>query len=122
MDRVKDLEITKLKFENIDFNVENWFKYYFGVNKGNEIVPSKIKLSFTHLQGQYIKSYPLHWSQNIEFESLDKDEVIASLELYVSDDFMMELLKYGNEVKVLAPESLAKRMKIEYRSALHLYK
>ena len=121
LDRISDLDITKQKFEKPEVNIEEWFKYSFGIMNAENEKPAKIKLSFSFLQGQYIKSFPLHKSQQVIFENYDEDEVTISLEVFITDDLIMELMKYGNELKVLAPEFLAEKMKEEHKKAFEQY-
>lgn len=121
LDRVIDIARTRIKFEYQPFDIQEYFKYSFGIRKLKDKLPEMVRLSFTFLQGQYVKSYPLHSTQKIEYESKDEDEVIISLIIYVTDDFMMEILKYGCEVKVLEPSSFAKRMKNELKRAIQYY-
>jgi hypothetical protein len=56
-------------------------------------------LSFGPFQGKYIKSLPLHNTQEI-IEDTD-DELRIRLTLYLTHDFLMELLAYGDTVKVI---------------------
>jgi hypothetical protein len=50
-------------------------------------------LSFNSEQAQYVKNYPLHSSQKIIKET--KDEIVFELYLYITGDFIRELLSYG---------------------------
>lgn len=107
LDRLSDLTITKAKFiYPADFSVKDYFKNSFGiiVNKGQPA--EEVILSFTPWQGKYIKSLPLHHSQEIIADN-DK-ELRIKLHLAVTYDFVMELRSYGQEVKVVKPEGLFK--------------
>jgi len=73
-------------------------------------------LSYSAFQGKYIKSLPLHLTQEIVVDN--HEELRVKLNMYVTHDFVMELLSVGAEVKVIAPISLAERMKEEYRKSL----
>ncbi|NLN37571.1 MAG: WYL domain-containing protein, partial [Bacteroidales bacterium] len=81
--------------------------------------PAEIILSFDPLQGKYIKTLPLHASQQI-LEDNTK-ELRIRLTLYVTHDFIMELLSYGEHLKVIQPSSLAEAMKSAFRNALERY-
>jgi hypothetical protein len=50
-------------------------------------------LSFDDYQGKYIKSLPLHESQQTISDS--ENELQIKLKLYITHDFIMELLSYG---------------------------
>lgn len=120
LDRMNDLEISKKKFTypaGMDPNA--YFKNCFGVITSDESDPEEIVLSFEPLQGKYIKSYPLHESQKILKDN--EKELLIQLNLFLTHDFLMELLSYGENVKVIRPESLINDLKTTYQSALNLY-
>ena len=120
LDRLTDLEITRKKFEfPKNYNPEVAFQHSFGVI-ADENPPQKIVLSFSHEQGKYVKSLPLHHSQKEIFSS--ENEYRVALFLHPTYDFVMELLSMGAEVKVLEPKSLQEEIKEKLKAALGLYK
>jgi proteasome accessory factor B len=122
LDRISDLEITKLGFlKKANVNYNDLFKYSFGIINPVDQKPEKVKLSFSFTQGQYIKSFPLHKSQAILNESKENDEVIIELFIQITDDFVMELLSYGPDVEVLSPKSLRKEIKKNLLNTLQYY-
>jgi predicted DNA-binding transcriptional regulator YafY len=76
-------------------------------------------LSFDPLQGKYIKSFPLHESQKIILDN--EHELLIQLTLFVTHDFFMEILSYGENVKVIKPDNLIESLKASYQNALNLY-
>jgi predicted DNA-binding transcriptional regulator YafY len=121
LDRLSDLEITKRKFQMPhDFNVNDHYKYCFGIISPNDNPLEEVILSFTEEQGKYIKTLPLHHTQEILNDT--KKEFRIKLQLYITYDFKMELLSYGDKVKVIAPKSLAEDIKKSLRDALGRYK
>lgn len=120
LDRLSELEITKKQFEAPhEFNVNEYFKYCFGIIGPNEEKPKEVLLSFEPFQGKYIKTLPLHDSQEILKDN--QDELLIKLTLFITHDFQMELLSMGQNVKVIKPESLIKELKKTYKDALELY-
>ena len=120
LDRLSELEITKKKFQlPNDFIVNEHFKYCFGIISPNEHKPQEVILSFDPFQGKYIKTLPLHESQVILKDN--EDELLIKLTLFVTHDFFMEILSFGDNVKVIQPVSLIAEIKIAYESALKLY-
>jgi predicted DNA-binding transcriptional regulator YafY len=105
LDRLTDLEITKVHFTpKSDFDVNQHFRYCFGIISPNAIEPEEVLLEFTHFQGKYIKSLPLHETQQI---LEDTNECLKiKLKIYLTHDFLMEILSYGENVKVLQPQTL----------------
>lgn len=120
LDRLTNFEITKAKFQTpIDFNVAEYYKYSFGIISPNSPQPEEIILSFDPLQGKYIKSLPLHESQEVLLDN--EDEFQIKLKLFITQDLIMELLSHGDNVKVIKPESLIKEIKSVLQNALNLY-
>jgi len=121
LDRLTDLEITKRKF-NLpnNFDVNEHFQYSFGIISPNKDKPQEVILSFTPFQGKYIKSLPLHESQQVLVDN--ELEFRIKLTLFITHDFIMELLSYGANLKVIEPISLIDELKRVFRDALNLYK
>lgn len=120
LDRISNLEITGKKFKYPDdFNVVNRFRYSFGIMAPNDEQPQEVILSFDPFQGKYIKSLPLHESQQILIDN--EDELRVKLTLFVTHDFFMELLSYGENLKVIAPKSLIKDIKNSLQKTLKQY-
>ncbi len=121
LDRLTGLEITKKHFPfPKDFDVNAYYQYCFGIISSNGRPPEEIILSFDPLQGKYIKSLPLHENQTILIDN--EGELRIKLKLCISHDLIMELLSYGESVKVLNPETLAKELREIHQSAYKQYK
>lgn len=61
LDRIKELDIKKEHFEYPkNLNVNEMFRYCFGVIAEENKKPEEIILSFERQQGNYIKSLPIH--------------------------------------------------------------
>ena len=120
LDRLSDLETSRVHFpEDTDFDMDKMYQHCFGVIYPGEIEPQKIVLSFDPFQGNYIKSLPLHETQKILIDN-DK-EFRVSLNIYLTQDFIMEVLSYGETVKIIEPKSFAEEMKEVYHKALGQY-
>lgn len=105
LDRISALETTDKPFKiPVDFSVDEYFKYSFGVVNGGNLKPQKVILSFNEFQGKYVKSLPLHPSQEIIIDN--EKEFRIQLEILITYDFFMELLSFGENVKILQPKSL----------------
>ena len=120
LDRLSNLEITKRKFTfPANFHVEENYRYCFGIISPDEDAPHEIILSFDPFQGKYIKSLPLHESQKVLVDN--ENELQIGLKLYLTHDFIMELLSFGSSMKVLQPQYLAEEIKEELKRALSNY-
>ena len=119
-DRLTELEFSKIKFKiPQDFDLNLFYKYCFGVISTKEPKPQEVILSFNALQGKYIKTLPLHESQQILDDN--ENELIVRLEIFITYDFIMELLSLGENVKVIKPQTLINNLKASYNNALKKY-
>lgn len=118
LDRISELEILSKRFIPQPFNAEDHFRHSFGIFVPEDEEPQEILLSFSMVQGRYVKSYPLHSSQRVVSEDEEEDEVRIRLQLLITYDFVMELLSYGGEVEVLAPERLKDEVARRHRESM----
>jgi predicted DNA-binding transcriptional regulator YafY len=120
LDRMSGLEITKVKFNVLEsFDMNKLFKHSYGIITPQDQKIEEVVLSFEPEQGKYIKSLPLHETQEIVVDN--EEELRIKLKLYLTHDFEMELLSYADNVKVLQPVSLAGKMKTALESAFKKY-
>jgi predicted DNA-binding transcriptional regulator YafY len=119
LDRMANLEFLKTKFPKIDFDLSQMLKHCFGIIVPSDEKPQKIILSFNQFQGKYIKSLPLHETQEILIDN--DNELRISLNIYPTHDFKMEILSLGENVKVLEPKNFVKEVKDSYSKALKQY-
>jgi len=121
LDRLTDLGITKKRFQLPDnFNVNEHYKYSFGIISPEDSKPEEVVLSFESFQGKYIKTLPLHETQEVLIDN--EKELIIKLKLFVTLDFVMEILSYGSRVKVISPLSLIDEIKSALTESLANYK
>lgn len=121
LDRLSGLEISNTGFEPLArFDVNSYYRYCFGIIGSGEMQPEKIILSFDPFQGKYIKSLPLHQSQQTLVDS--ESELRIQLTLYPTYDFVQELLSLGPSVRVLSPQSLINELRASLNATLKQYK
>lgn len=118
LDRISNLKITDTKFKSVSYNVEKEFQHAFGVETYSKA--EKIVLQFDRQQGNYIRTFPLHESQRIVKQT--NDLIAVELFIHITNDIIMELLKYGSTVQVLEPESLISEMKNRVENMAKLYR
>ena len=68
---------------------------------------------------KYIKSLPLHDTQEILVD--DKDELRIKLKVCITYDFIMELLSFGGDVRVIRPKSLIRIIKEGHEKGYKIY-
>lgn len=118
LDRIFDLQISSSCFKREPFDYVKKFENSFGVISSEES-PQEVLLSFDKQQGNYIKALPLHNSQKVVSET--DTEVIISLYIIPTYDFLQELLSYGKRVKIIKPNSLINTVKEELKENLKNY-
>ena len=101
------------------YNVEENYRYCFGIISPNNEMPQDIILSFDPFQGKYIKTLPLHETQEVLTDN--EEELQIKLKLCVTQDLIMELLSFGDDMKVLKPKSLADTIKKAHQKAFQQY-
>lgn len=120
LDRLADLEITKMSFvPPRDLDIDAYYRYSFGIVGPNDQEPEEIILSFDPHQGKYIKSLPLHHSQQVILDS--NRELQVRLKLRITFDLVMELLSFADNMKVIKPQSLIEEIKQAHQRAVDLY-
>ena len=116
IDRISDLEFSASTFSRQQYDPEEAFVHSFGIISTLGQKPQEIILSFDADQGKYIKTLPLHHSQEVLID--DDTEYRIKLSLVPTYDFEREILSHGQRVKIIAPESLRKRLEKEVECML----
>jgi predicted DNA-binding transcriptional regulator YafY len=121
LDRTSGLEITGKKFSyNPNFSVEEHYRYCFGIVSGDHTVPQEVILSFDPGEGRYIKTLPLHPTQEIQTDN--SRELRIKLKIKPTHDFIMEILSHGDRVKVVEPDNLVNEIEEILNNAKQQYK
>lgn len=119
LDRISELSVSKAGFKlQQKFNLKEHFKNAFGIMNLEE-EPVKVIIRSTKEQAEYIKSSPLHHSQQIQKET-DKS-VYFMYDLFPTYDFIQEILSFGNQAKVIEPKSLAEKIKKTLKESIEQY-
>ena len=119
LDRIMELEIIKDRFTPIEYQAYEEFKDCFGIINGTDEEAVEVILSFTPGEGRYVESLPIHHSQELILKN--KDEIQFKYFIRPTYDFRMEILSYGDQVKVEAPESLRSQIKEELQRSITHY-
>lgn len=120
LDRISNLEILLDKtVVNKHKEAQQIFQDCYGIITPTDKQPEEIILRFETEQGKYLKSMPLHHSQQIIEDN--EEELKIRLYLCITDDFIMKLLSYGDEICVLQPQSLITSIKTVFENGAKLY-
>ncbi|MCL3781157.1 WYL domain-containing transcriptional regulator [Prolixibacteraceae bacterium JC049] len=103
LDRIQTVKMTSNSFTRDLGTANEYFKDVIGVTtSGDEVV--EIILSFTHKQGNYIKTLPLHHSQKIITDTLEEFRI--SINVKPNYELKQRIQMYGNNVKIIHPKGL----------------
>ena len=91
------------------FSPDTFFEDVIGVTKTLGQATSRVILSFDPQGAPYVKTKPLHGSQQILRES--ETDLIISLDVILNFELEREILGFGEQVTVLAPKLLRNRIR-----------
>ncbi|MBR5399169.1 MAG: WYL domain-containing protein [Bacteroidales bacterium] len=115
--RIEDFKVTDSRFvKDKSIDVRALFRESFGIWNDSSTPVEIILLKFDSLDGGFIKTLPIHQSQEIVSE--DENSVIISLKLRITNDFVMALLSRSRSVEVIEPLHLRQRLNDIYKDAL----
>jgi len=121
LDRINDLEISEVKFwPDPFFNIDNYFKFSFGVFHHYNQVPIKIELEFYDKMAQQVLNHPLTANQKNQLSPNGK-VLKVEIEVYESGEIIREILGYGASVKVISPIELVNKIVLINQKTISLY-
>ena len=118
LDRIMSIELTDNEFEPIEFNSEDYFKYSFGITVPDDD-PVNVILSFDPLQGNYIRTLPIHSTQEIIVDN--ESEFRIQVTVKPSYEFYSTIRSYGEAVRVLEPELVIEEIHKSLINTVKLY-
>jgi len=110
LDRVSEVKNIGRKFtKDRSFNLAKKYRDCFGIySPAEDSKVEEVILSFDAENGRYLKANPLHHSQTILIDT--DEEFRISLRLYITLDFLQEILTRTWSLRIISPESL--RLKV----------
>jgi predicted DNA-binding transcriptional regulator YafY len=84
-----------------------------------DCVPELVQLQFSANRGQYVRTKPLHPTQQVQVNTNGLLEV--SLKVIPTQELVTLLLSFGDDVEVVAPSSLREQMEQRLRAAARQY-
>lgn len=120
LDRMTELSETEQEFIlDPDFDAETFFKNYFGVIPDQKVQVERIVLRAYSPMDDYLRTLPLHHSQ--QEIATEKECALFEYQLAPTRDFIQAILKEGQELEVIEPESLWKKIRKELTATLKRY-
>lgn len=119
LDRVYDLEILSQHFKKDQgFSADRYFKHAVGITTSDEL-PVDLKIETNEVLSKYLLSQPLHHSQ--KFVSEKKGKFQFTYYLLLTYELKMQLLGFGVDLKVLAPNQLIEDIKNTSKTVFSQY-
>lgn len=117
IDRIINLCQTESQFQRDDsIDATELFKDSYGIWDDPAIPVEEIELSYSPLDGKFLKAIPLHHSQEILVDN--EQEFRIKVRLRITNDFVMALLSRSNSLTVIKPLSLRQRIREIYEQAI----
>ena len=120
LDRIVSLKKNDNTFKMPkDFSISDFFSDCFGIIK--DATPKQhIILKANAFQAKYLKTLPLHESQNIVSE--DNGCTVFSYDLRPTFDFKQKILSYMGNVEIIEPQSFRNEIKKEIERMREIYR
>lgn len=116
VDRISKLQVLDREFKRDgSIDPDKLFKDCFGIWDDPDSPIEEIELSYSELDGKFLKNNPLHSSQTILADT--PDEFRIRLRLKITKDFIMALLSRSASLTVIKPESLRVKIRDIYEKA-----
>jgi len=119
LDRIIELEVQTETFRLKNKKPKEFFDSVVGLTYSVGEIETVV-LSFEPFQGNYIKSQPIHPTQQILID--DEKELRISIRVRLNYELEEQVLKHGQRVKVIEPKSFKKTIKNRIKEALANYK
>jgi len=105
LDRVEEAVIMPEEvYQQADLQPEEYFRDVVGVSVPPDGAVQEIRLLFRQGRGNYVRTKPLHPSQEVLRETVDELEI--ALNLRPNRELETLILSFGDEVEVLTPATL----------------
>lgn len=110
LDRIQELQIVDKPYyvENESVSHDEHYKHVIGVTVNGTHRPTNIKIFISRKMAPYVETKPFHHSQ--EVVERRNDGIIINLKLLPNFELEKELLGHGEDLVVLSPASLSKRI------------
>lgn len=121
LDRIQNItpHINEPFRRHKQFDPQTYFSDIVGVTRNTGDTPTDIVFLADHYQAPYIKTKPIHASQQIIEER--KGGIVFSISVIPNFELERELIGFGEGLKILSPNSLVRRIKRKVSLMNELY-
>ncbi|WP_010648473.1 helix-turn-helix transcriptional regulator [Oceanobacillus massiliensis] len=115
LDRIRNIKISDQHFVRQDFKLQNYVNQSFHMFAGEEIW---IKIQF---HKDLINVVLDRFGQEADIKELNEDHFVLKTKAKLSDGLINWILTWGNKAKVLAPDYLVERVKVQIEQMMKVY-
>jgi predicted DNA-binding transcriptional regulator YafY len=121
LDRIISIEFASsgVYLENQTYHLQDFYRDVIGVTVSPRQRRQKVRIFVDYFKAPYVETKPLHHSQEV-VERL-KGGIIIQITVQLNYELEKEILGFGEGMKVLAPEKLAKIIKSRMEKAVMNY-
>ena len=110
IDRIDSIKTLRIQFIESEVDMEDYFENSVGVTVFPDRPIEEIMLRVNAKRYPYIATKPIHWSQTELKDKATEEYKVVRLKVRINNELESAILSFGDDVEVLAPESL--RLKI----------
>jgi len=122
LDRTVEMELTDKSFVvPKDFDAEEYYANTVGIFVNEDLKPQKVVLRVYGVHVEYIRSLPLHTSQE-EIKTSDGEYCDFQYWLCLTPELITKILSMGEKVEVLEPRGLRVEIKRRLEECLTRYR
>ena len=122
LDRIKSVEPVDVTYrENPDFDSEHFFDDVIGVSKNINNKPRCIRFWANREQSHYIKTKPIHQSQQVVSENHEDGSCIFQIDVVINFEMYSVFMSYGPGIKIIYPRNVVMYIRDKLKEALDLY-
>lgn len=107
LSRFKKIEVTKQRFEKVDFSLKSYFKYSWSIERGD--TTTRFKVRFSPEVARYIKEEEMFITPKMT--DLEDGSLLLEVSLNSDREFLRWLNQYGPEAEILEPKEYRDKMK-----------
>lgn len=118
LDRIQKLETSTWDYvENTSFDPREYFKDVIGVSVRKDAEPVDVILRFSGKRFPYVKTKPIHPSQEI----VDEKKGIVKIHVKLNKELKQQIFSFMPQVTVLAPQELREEIIRDIQYNLNFY-
>lgn len=122
IDRIISLKALRTKYIESHIDMESFFEDSIGVTVCLDKPIEEVKLRINARRYPYIETKPIHWSQT-ELKSVATEEYkVIKLKVRINNELETTILSFGDDMEVIAPESLRLRIADKVDHLMRKYK